>query len=192
MNIYQMENIRCVEYNNEKWYALTDIGDFLGIKRLSNKVFNTEKYRKILKMQTKGGKQNIVAVNINGVKQVLQSSRSINKEKLITYLNIDMNIIFDCKESYYLKIISLSFKSFKQNFQYDVDGYRIDLYFPDYNLAIEVDEFNHIDRNKVDDMIREKHITQKLGCKFIRFNPDEKNFNIGDIISNILENTLML
>jgi len=54
------------------------------------------------------------------------------------------------------------------------------------------DEFNHIDRNKVDDMIREKHITQKLGCKFIRFNPDEKNFNIGDIISNILENTLML
>ena len=66
------------------------------------------------------------------------------------------------------------------------------VYFPDYNLAIEVDEFNHIDRNKVDDMIREKHITQKLGCKFIRFNPDEKNFNIGDIISNILENTLML
>jgi very-short-patch-repair endonuclease len=191
MNIYQMENIRCVEYNNEKWYALTDISDFLGMKRIS-RVFNTEKYRKILKMQTKKGKQNIVAVNIHGVKQVLQSSRSINKEKLITYLNIDMNIIFDCKESYYLKIISLSFKSFKQNFQYDVDGYRIDLYFPDYNLAIEVDEFNHIDRNKVDDMIREKHITQKLGCKFIRFNPDEKNFNIGDIISNILENTLML
>ena len=187
-----MINIRCVEYNNEKWYALTDIGDFLGIKRLSNKVFNTEKYRKILKMQTKGGKQNIVAVNIHGVKQVLQSSRSINKEKLITYLNIDMNIIFDCKESYYLKIISSSFKSLKQNFQHNVDGYRIDLYFPDYNLAIEVDEFNHIDRNKVDDMIREKHITQKLGCKFIRFNPDEKNFNIGDIISNILENTLML
>ena len=120
-----MENIRCVEYNNEKWYALTDIGDFLGIKRLSNKVFNTEKYRKILKMQTKKGKQNIVAVNIHGVKQVLQSSRSINKEKLITYLNIDMNIIFDCKESYYLKIISLSFKSFKQNFQYDVDGYSV-------------------------------------------------------------------
>ena len=31
--------------------------------------------------------------------------------------------------------------------QYHVDGYRIDLYFPEYKLAIECDEFGHRDRD---------------------------------------------
>ena len=78
-----------------------------------------------------------------------------------------------------------------QKFQYYIDGYKIDLYFPDYNLAIEVDEFNHKDRDKLYENKREEYIKEKLGCKFIRFNPDEKNFNIGNIISNILECTLL-
>ena len=138
----------------------------------------------MLKINTKGGKQNMVTTNIIGIKQILHSSRSIHKDKIITHLNIDY------KETSWLKIISTSFNKFKQNFQYNVDGYRIDLYFTEYNIAIEVDELNHKDRDKMYEIKREKYIKEKLSCKFIRFNPDEKNFNIGEVISNILENTL--
>ena len=31
--------------------------------------------------------------------------------------------------------------------EYSVLGYRIDIYFPDYKLAIEVDELGHDDRD---------------------------------------------
>ena len=31
--------------------------------------------------------------------------------------------------------------------EYSVLGYYVDLYFDDYNLVIEVDEFGHSDRN---------------------------------------------
>ena len=36
--------------------------------------------------------------------------------------------------------------------QYSVLGYRIDLYFDDYRLAIEVDELGHNDRNNDDEV----------------------------------------
>jgi len=187
-----MENIRYIEDNNEKWYVLKDICDILELKRSSSSKRNiSEKYKKILKINTNGGKQNVIVINVEGLKQFIQRSRSINKDKLLSYLNINLEVIYDCKESSHLKIISMSFKSFKQKFQYYIDGYKIDLYFPDYNLAIEVDEFNHKDRDKLYENKREEYIKEKLGCKFIRFDPDEKNFNIGNIISNILECTLL-
>ena len=60
--------------------------------------------------------------------------------------------------------------------QYYVLGYKIGLYFHDYKLAIEVDEFGHSDRNGVNE--RKEEIEEELDCKFIRINPDEENLNI--------------
>ena len=65
--------------------------------------------------------------------------------------------------------------------QYCVLGYRIDLYFPDYILAIEVDEFNHFDYE-----IKKQKVTEKeLDCKFARNNHGENDFNIFKAVDNI-------
>ena len=62
--------------------------------------------------------------------------------------------------------------------QYCVLGYRIDLYFHDYILAIEVHEFNHFDRN-IDYKIKKQKVTEKeLDCKFARNKHGENDFNI--------------
>jgi very-short-patch-repair endonuclease len=60
------------------------------------------------------------------------------------------------------------------------------LYFPEYKLAIEVDEFGHEDRCPIYEQNRQEYLEKYLKCKFIRFNPDETNFNIGDVISIIM------
>ena len=70
--------------------------------------------------------------------------------------------------------------------QYSVLGYRIDLYFHDYRLAIEVDEKGHKDGNTNDEIQRQKVLEKELGCKFIRINPDEENFNIFRTINEII------
>ena len=57
---------------------------------------------------------------------------------------------------------------------YNVLGYRIDLYFHDYNLAIETDENGSKDRNIVYEIATE----YKIGCKFIRIDHDKKDFDI--------------
>lgn len=56
--------------------------------------------------------------------------------------------------------------------QYQVDNYRIDLYIPKYNIAIEIDELEH--KYKRDyDFTRQDYIENKIHCKFIRINEGE-------------------
>ncbi|MFM7985831.1 MAG: hypothetical protein ACKPKO_41605, partial [Candidatus Fonsibacter sp.] len=78
-------------------------------------------------------------------------------------------------------------------FQKNVNDFRIDLYLPDQNIAIEIDENNHAERDPLYEVEREAYIKNKLGCKFLRINPDADNFKlsscIGIIMKNIMEAT---
>lgn len=90
------------------------------------------------------------------------------------------------KEQEIIGFICDCFKSITQiNLQHRVGDYRIDLYLPEYNLAIECDEFGHKDRDENYEIEREEYIKKELGCKFIRFNPDSEMFKISDIICSI-------
>ena len=82
------------------------------------------------------------------------------------------------KEQLVLKKIKSSFKGENMQTQYNVLSYRIELYFHDYKLAIEIDENGHNDRNIDYEVKRQKAIEQELGCKFIRIDPDKEDFHI--------------
>ena len=69
--------------------------------------------------------------------------------------------------------------------QYNVDGYRIDLYFPEYKLAIECDEFDHNDRDVKYEVKRQMHIENKLDCDFIKHNPDADDFDSFHLLNRI-------
>ena len=69
--------------------------------------------------------------------------------------------------------------------QYSVLGCRIDIYFYDYKLAIEVDEKGHKDRNINHEIQRQKAFEKELICEFIRIDPDEEDFNIFKAINEI-------
>ena len=77
------------------------------------------------------------------------------------------------------------FKNHIINEQYRVDKYFIDLVFPVHKLGIEIDENNHSDRCKIKEGKREKIIKEETGFKIIRINPDKKDFDIFDEISEI-------
>ena len=84
-----------------------------------------------------------------------------------------------------LQSIKDAFEGENMQTQYSVLGYKIDLYFHEYKLAIEVDELGHNDRNIDYEIQRQKAIEKELGCVFIRINPDEENFNIFKAINEI-------
>jgi hypothetical protein len=68
--------------------------------------------------------------------------------------------------------------------QYRIDTYIVDLYFIEYNLAIECDENGHSDRDPNYEKTREKFIIS-LGNKMIRFNPNIPSFDLSNVIKDI-------
>ena len=69
--------------------------------------------------------------------------------------------------------------------QYIALGYRSDLYFHDYKIAIEVDKKGHKDRNINHEIQKQNALEKELGCTFIRIDLDEEDFNIFKAINEI-------
>ena len=100
-------------------------------------------------------------------------------------LGFDQYDVTLTKEQSVLKSVIDAFEGENSQTQYSVLGYRIDLYFHDYKLVIKVHEKGHKDRNIDEDIQRKKALEKEHGCKFIRIDPDEEDFNIFKAINEI-------
>ena len=100
-------------------------------------------------------------------------------------LGFNLHKVINTKEQTVLKLIKDAFEGEDIQTQYSVLGYRIDLYFRKYKLAIEVDELGHANRNLSDETERQKALEKGLDCVFIRINPDGENFSIFKEINRI-------
>jgi very-short-patch-repair endonuclease len=65
-----------------------------------------------------------------------------------------------------------------------IGPYYIDLYFEDYNLAIECDENDHNDRCEIYEKNREQFLLEK-NITIIRYNPNHKNFDLSYVLRKI-------
>ena len=100
-------------------------------------------------------------------------------------LRFTLHDVINAKEQTIINSIKDAFKGEDMQTQYTVIGYRIDLYFHKYDLAIEVDELGHNDRNIDCEIQRQQALERELNYVFIRINPDEINFNISKEINKI-------
>ena len=89
------------------------------------------------------------------------------------------------KKQSVLKSVMDTFEGENMQTQYSVIGYRIDLYFHDHKLAVEVDEKGHENRKIDHEIKRQRALQKELLCEFIRINLEEKDFNIFKTINEI-------
>ena len=74
------------------------------------------------------------------------------------------------EETDYIGKIMTLFEKEKMEAQPCVLNYKVDLYFPDIELAVECDTSKRNAR-------RQAEIESVLGCRFIRFNPNSRDFD---------------
>ena len=84
-----------------------------------------------------------------------------------------------------IESITDTFKGEYVRIQYTVLGYRINLYFYEYKLAIEIDESDHNDRNIDYEIKRQREIEKELNRVFIRTNPDAADFGMNRLKNQI-------
>lgn len=178
--------IRYVINDDVEHYCLVDLGNIVQIKNVhhsTKSIPNDDKVK--VKTLTNGGQQFLTFVTLNAAKTVLAKSRKVLACKLAKCLGLD---ILHCHvvsiENETLTNIMTVFKNESMIHQYQVGQHRIDLFFPDFNLAIECDETFHL-RQMQHDKKRQEKITALTGCVFIRYSPECPEFNIFEVINQI-------
>lgn len=186
--VFDGSDVRTVTIDSEPWFIGKDVAKVLGYVNpavaVSKNVPN--KYKKVASVETAGGKQHMTVINSKGVRQLVSSSRMPNAIEVAKSLGIETYSVLNCvKEQETIDCIVHAFKGEEMVRQYVCGSYRIDLYFPKHELAVECDEFGHKDRKPEYEVNRQSYIEKELGCQFVRFNPDEETFNIFDVINRI-------
>jgi very-short-patch-repair endonuclease len=141
---------------------------------------------------------NTLYLERSGVIEILRHAKT---EKGIKWLNKISDSNYSPKEEHlYINIIKYALTGFdnpKKEFAVKVSNriYKIDLYLQKSKIAIECDERDHYEQEYLDEHIqRQEDIIKELGCKFLRFNPHDHDFNIGELINVIfhyISNNLM-
>ena len=92
------------------------------------------------------------------------------------------------KEQQTISHIANVFKTEKIEDQFKVGSYYLDMYFSDYQIALECDEKNHKDRKPGDERDRMDFVNFELNIDdthWIRYNPDEYDFDIMKVIGRV-------
>ena len=174
-------------------FKRADLGRFLGIVDVKATYRDTSTVSRKALFKTgdtllRGQNDHDVFLTLDGAMEIIVRS---NKPKAIDTLEKMGSKIYRHKyvrkETETLLYIQRAFKGEEMINQYYVDGYRIDLYFPKYKLAVECDEFDHNDRNIEYEVKRQKHIEIKLDCHFIRYNPDADDFDPFNLLNRVYQ-----
>lgn len=176
-------------------------------------IHNLEVIAKELKMHKGNVKTRLMkygfAENVDYIKQVEQTSSHkeniyLTKQcfnQLLLHFTLNQRNVTkpseDLIETKYVKryipeeieiigFIAETFQSlYKVKRQYYVLKYRVDLYIIDKRIAIECDEHGHRTYDHKKEVQRENDIRNTLQCKFVRFNPHDKNFKLSNLMSQL-------
>lgn len=182
MNI---SKVRSIIVDNIMWYCALDLCKKIGIKNCENVYARLDNNLKqqLLTIDKSNRKQNCTFITIDGVKQILLTSRKPNSIIICNELGINTNYKSITKETEFVHNISKVFINENIKLQFKVEQYKLDMYFLDYKLAIEFDEKYHASQSQVElDVMRQKIIENELKCSFIRV-PEKSN--IFEIIGQI-------
>ena len=187
---------------NQPWFKRAHVGKFLVLEDIRSSTTKLTNEDMIQRQNVCVSTQHIpswsgpkdqqnktdIYLSVYGVKYIVLNSRKPKAIELAKELGITVHDHkYLKKETETMSCILKAFKGEDMRDQHGVDGYRVDLYFPSHKLAIECDEFGHKDRDIGYEVTRQKHIETKLGCTFIRYNPDAKDFDIFSLINSIMK-----
>jgi very-short-patch-repair endonuclease len=139
------------------------------------------------KKEQRGGHNKIIYMLSEEAFELLKNSFNLRNRYIVNLSdNVKcINSIGMCIESQTIGFIENAYSgALNVKRQYIFGKYRADLYFIDHKLVIECDENNHDDRDPTEEKVRENYITS-LGNTIIRFNPNESEFDLSNVMRNI-------
>ena len=188
--------IHQVVVDGDPWFRGNDVATILGYNNTAQAIRVNVSDDDKMKLGefaphacTDANDRNTMYINESGVRRLVLKSQKPQASQLAKQLGIKEETRYLRKEieivGFIEEVLTQSLIPFE--FQKRVANFRIDLYLPNQKLAIEIDENNHADRDAHYEETREQRIKQELGCKFLRINPDAKDFKMSYCIGCIMK-----
>ncbi len=203
---FEGNEVEVFELNGKVLFNPYHVGDCLGISKSTIRdTISSMNEKQVVKLKNSDVKE-IVFRKLNnrgenfltesGVVQLTAKSRNTtkqNKLELLKQLNISNehnNLVTSYREIEFFDKLETILEVFNIEYekQYSVFNYRIDMFLPELNIAIEYDENNHKRYSYESQELRQEKIEKELGCKFIRVSDEDSDeLNIGLILKEFME-----
>ena len=187
-----ISNHICFEY-----FVGYQIAVLLGYKNITQVIQNISKSNQLLFSDYPGPKipyldPRTILISRDGAIEILIKTRkriSADVLHLLKKFHIETtNMKCLTKEQQTLSAITNALKTEKYEDQYKIGSYYLDLYFTEYKIVVECDENGHADRKPYKERERMDYVNKELDIddsNWIRYNPDEKDFDISKMIGRI-------
>ena len=148
-----------IDYIGTLWLNEKHIEEKLGHKNLlaiTNKYGQMYKKRRNELVNNQKKQSNRRFLHSNLASKIIMDCRTDKSCNLKRNLGFKLHHVINTKKQTILSSIKGAFEGEDMRTQNSILGYRIDLYFHEYKLAIEVDELGHGDRNLNNEIERQK------------------------------------
>lgn len=204
LNIKNFGEVRTVCTEDGTWYVANDIAKALGYAKPNNAI-NTHcqsgKKQFIPHPQSSDKRIEVNIINEHDIIRLVEKSRTLSEEQKILFLEglgiikNDVVVINSRKEVEFFDVLKsqlkvLGVRAFERQYSnLQCGNYRIDMYLPELNIAIEYDELLHQYYTYEQQELRQKLIEEELGCTFIRVSEEKSHSeNSAIVIKHIIKN----
>ena len=191
-------NVHQISLDGTPWFRGNDVALILGYSRPGSAVkdhVDEDDRRQLCEVCSSARAVGVdpkemktIYINEAGVRRLVIKSQKPQASELAKQLGIKEETRYLRKEIEIVVFIQemLTQVMIPFEFQKSVANYRIDLYLPSLQLAIEIDENNHADRSPSFEQVRQERIQEELGCRFLRINPDASDFKLSSCVGRIM------
>lgn len=173
--VFQGHEIRIVKIDGEPWFVAKDVCDALGLSRTHSGMRRLDEDEKGLrKVDTPGGPQEMTVISERSFQHLVLTSRKPAAKVLAKAFGLDVNWHkVTCVEAAVAYRVKQVFAIHRIREQKQIGVYRADLFFPDFDLVVEVDEGGHSDRNQIYEAQRDAFMK---GSRYtvLRYDPDSE------------------
>ncbi|MEU5030200.1 hypothetical protein [Streptomyces milbemycinicus] len=128
-------------------------------------------------------------VTLDGLKRLVANSRRAAAMNLAIELGME-TVHVPTAEAEVLRIVIAALKPVTVHEEYRVGDHVVDAFIPALRLVVERDRLNDPSRDRNAEWWRRVLIEDRLGCKYIAFDPTRRGFNVGALVNEILHTDL--
>ncbi|MEU6635733.1 hypothetical protein [Streptomyces rochei] len=129
------------------------------------------------------------AVTLDGLRRLVANSQRAAALNLAIELNMEtVHVATSAAEV--LRVVIAALKPVRVYEEFRVGDHAVDAYIPVLNAVVERDRLSDPGCDRNAEWWRRTLIEDRLGCTYIAFDPSARDFNVGDIVNQIIHTDL--